>query len=178
MIFFFSGTGILSHISEIIAVLLNYIHKKNTDHFLFMKLKQAKILVVDDDPDVLTAVLLLLKTQAQEVTIERNPDNMVGLLAKTKYDVLLLDMNFISTVNTGNEGLFWLRKAKQQSPETAMIMITAYGGIDIAVRSLKEGADDFIVKPWHNDKLIETIEELLDRRERKKIRRSSLHFLR
>ncbi len=126
-----------------------------------MKLKQANILVVDDDPDVLTAVMLLLKTEVHEVTTERNPENIRALLAKKKYDLVLLDMNFTSSVNTGNEGFFWLKKIKELAPTTSVIMITAYGGVDIAVRSLKEGADDFIVKPWHNEKLISAITELL-----------------
>jgi two-component system, NtrC family, response regulator HydG len=76
----------------------------------------------------------------------------------------LLDMNFTSAINTGNEGLYWLRKIKEWKPDACVIMITAYGDIDLAVRSLKEGAADFIVKPWHNDKLIDTIKDLLDKK--------------
>jgi two-component system response regulator HydG len=77
----------------------------------------------------------------------------------------LLDMNFNSAINTGNEGIYWLRKIKEWKPNVCVIMITAYGDIDLAVRSLKEGANDFIVKPWHNEKLIGTIKELLDKKE-------------
>ncbi|HET9056983.1 MAG TPA: sigma-54 dependent transcriptional regulator [Chitinophagaceae bacterium] len=136
-----------------------------------MNLKNASILVVDDDPDVLTAVRLLLKTEAKEVVTEKNPENLRSLLEQKKFNLLLLDMNFNSTINTGNEGLYWLKKVKELKPEISVIMITAYGDIDLAVRSLKDGADDFIVKPWHNEKLIQTIKELL----RKKIADKS-HF--
>jgi two-component system response regulator HydG len=74
-------------------------------------------------------------------------------------------MNFNSAINTGNEGIYWLRKIKEWKPNVCVIMITAYGDIDLAVRSLKEGADDFVVKPWHNEKLTDTIKELLDKKE-------------
>ncbi len=126
-----------------------------------MNLKNAHILIVDDDPDVLTAVKLLLKTEVKRVDTEKNPENLRWLLSQQQYDLILLDMNFTSSINTGNEGIFWLRKIKELAGKTAVIMITAYGDIDLAVRSLKEGAADFIVKPWHNEKLLSTIEEIL-----------------
>jgi DNA-binding NtrC family response regulator len=124
-----------------------------------MSLKKASILVLDDDTDVLTAVRLLLKTEAREVVTEKNPENLPALLAKNNFDVVLLDMNFNASINTGNEGIYWLKRIKQLKPETKVIMITAYGDIDLAVRSLKEGASDFMVKPWHNEKLISTLED-------------------
>src|SRR6195952_2213503 len=130
-----------------------------------MILKKANVLIVDDDPDVLTAVKLLLKTEAQEVITEKNPENLNSLLQRNQIDLVLLDMNFNSAINTGNEGLYWLRKVKEWKPTVCVIMITAYGDIDLAVRSLKEGANDFIVKPWHNEKLIDTIKELLDKKD-------------
>jgi DNA-binding NtrC family response regulator len=130
-----------------------------------MILKKATVLIVDDDPDVLTAVKLLLKTEAQEVITEKNPENLNWLLQRHQVDLVLLDMNFNSAINTGNEGIYWLRKIKEWKPAVCVIMITAYGDIDLAVRSLKEGANDFIVKPWHNEKLIDTIKELLDKKE-------------
>jgi DNA-binding NtrC family response regulator len=129
-----------------------------------MILKNATILVIDDDTDVLTAVRLLLKTEVKEVVIEKNPDAIHSLLPKKVFDLILLDMNFNSSINTGNEGIFWLKKIKEISPATTVIMITAYGDIDLAVRSLKEGAGDFVVKPWHNERLLETIKELLQRK--------------
>ena len=130
-----------------------------------MILKKSNVLIVDDDPDVLTAVKLLLKTEAQEVITEKNPENLNWLLQRNQVDLVLLDMNFNSAINTGNEGLYWLRKIKEWKPTVCVIMITAYGDIDLAVRSLKEGANDFIVKPWHNEKLIDTIKELLEKKE-------------
>jgi two-component system response regulator HydG len=133
-----------------------------------MGLKNASILVIDDDQDVLTAVRLLLKTEASEVITEKNPENIRSQLSKQVFDLVLLDMNFNSTINTGNEGLFWLKKIKEFGSEAAVVMITAYGDIDLAVRSLKEGAADFVVKPWHNEKLIGTIKDALKRKENNK----------
>ena len=132
-----------------------------------MNLKNASILIVDDDPDVLTAVRLLLKTEVKDIVTEKNPENIRWLLSKDNFDVILLDMNFSSTINTGNEGIFWLNEIKKTGSGAQVVMITAYGDIDLAVRSLKEGAADFVVKPWHNEKLISTIKELLKRKENK-----------
>jgi two-component system response regulator HydG len=130
-----------------------------------MILKKATVLIVDDDPDVLTAVKLLLKTEAHEVITEKNPENLNWLLQRNQVDLVLLDMNFNSAINTGNEGLYWLKKVKEWKPNVCVIMITAYGDIDLAVKTLKEGANDFIVKPWHNEKLLDTIKDLLDKKE-------------
>jgi two-component system response regulator HydG len=133
-----------------------------------MQLKSASILIVDDDTDVLTAVRLLLKTEAREIHTERNPENLPSVLATKKFDLILLDMNFKSSINTGNEGFYWLDKIKKTHPEIAVMMITAYADIDLAIRSLKEGAIDFIVKPWHNDKLIATIKDALRKKDHEK----------
>ena len=132
-----------------------------------MNLKNASILVVDDDPDVLTAVRLLLKTEVKEVVTEKNPENLKWHLNRDHFDLILLDMNFTSSIHTGNEGLFWLNEIKKLKTDSAVVMITAYGAIDLAVRSLKEGAADFVVKPWHNEKLITIIKDALRRRENK-----------
>lgn len=129
-----------------------------------MNLKNAKILMVDDDRDLLTAVRLLLKTEVSEIITESNPENIRDHLLKNNFHIVLLDMNFIGSVNTGNEGLFWLKKVKELKPDISVIMITAYGDIDLAVRSVKEGADDFIVKPWNNEKLISTFKEVLKKK--------------
>jgi len=130
-----------------------------------MVLKNASILVIDDDTDVLTAVRLLLKTEAADVVTEKNPENLRTQLLKKPFDLVLLDMNFNSSINTGNEGIFWLKKIREFGSEAAVVMITAYGDIDLAVRSLKEGAADFVVKPWHNERLIVTIKEALKKNE-------------
>src|SRR3954471_11972929 len=132
-----------------------------------MSLKTASILVIDDDIDVLTAVRLLLRPEVKEIVTEKNPENIRSILAKQDFDVILLDMNFNSSINTGNEGIFWLKKIKEFRSSAAVIMITAYGDIDLAIRSLKEGAYDFIVKPWHNEKLLATIKEAVKQKESK-----------
>jgi len=115
---------------------------------------------------VLTAVRLLLKTEVKNVVTEKNPQNLRWLL-KDAYDVILLDMNFTSSINTGNEGLFWLKEIRKIKSDVSVIMITAYGDIDLAVRSLKEGATDFVIKPWHNEKLLGIIKEALRKKENK-----------
>jgi len=126
-----------------------------------MGLLKANILAIDDDIDVLTAVRLLLKTEVKEVVTEKNPENISSLITSRSFDLVLLDMNFKASVSTGNEGLYWLKQIKELKPEISVIMITAYGDIDLAVRSLKEGASDFIVKPWHNERLVTTISNTL-----------------
>lgn len=128
-----------------------------------MNLKKSSILVIDDDTDVLTAMRLLLKTEVAQVVTEKNPENIPSLLSKPVFDVVLLDMNFNSSINTGNEGMYWLKRIKQLQPSVGVIMITAYGDIDLAVRSLKEGASDFVVKPWHNEKMLGTIADALNK---------------
>jgi DNA-binding NtrC family response regulator len=153
-------------LNGIIAVTNRFINIQSGG--LFMQLKSASILIIDDDTDVLTAVRLLLKTEAKDILTERNPENIPSLLAAKKFDLILLDMNFKSSINTGNEGFYWLDKIKKTHPDISVMMITAYADIDLAIRSLKEGAIDFIVKPWHNDKLIATIKDALKKQDTNK----------
>jgi DNA-binding NtrC family response regulator len=141
-----------------------------------MSLKNSRILVIDDDTDVLTAVRLLLKTEVKEVVTEKNPENIRHLLSKNEFDLILLDMNFNSTIHTGNEGIYWLKKIKEISNAPAVIMITAYGDIDLAVRSLKEGASDFMIKPWHNEKLLSTINEAIKKKSSSKSTPSTIKY--
>jgi len=126
-----------------------------------MFIKNARVLIVDDDQDVLMAMRLLLKSMAKEVVIEKNPNNILSLIEKNKFDIIILDMNFNGLVNTGNEGLYWLSRIKEIDKEVAVILITAYGDLDLAIKSLKKGASDFLVKPWENEKLIKSIKEIL-----------------
>ena len=128
-----------------------------------MNLRQTSILVVDDDKDILTAVRFLLKPEVKTIATELNPENMRTILTENRYDILLLDMNFNSTINTGNEGLYWLRQVKSWNTGVQVIMITAYADIDLAVKCLKEGATDFLVKPWHNEQLLQTLTEVLEK---------------
>ena len=130
--------------------------------------KTGRVLVVDDEADVLFAMKMLLKTEVKEVVTEKNPDNLMSLLSKEKFDAIFLDMNFKSALNTGNEGLFWLRQILDKDKEAKVILITAYGDVELAVKSLKQGAFDFIVKPWHNDKLLETLHNALQAKGQKK----------
>ena len=129
-----------------------------------MLIKNANILVIDDDADVLTAMRLLLKSLVKEVVVEKNPNNIISLTKKNKFDVIILDMNFNGLVNTGNEGIFWLNKIKEIDNEVSVILITAYGDIDLAIKSLKQGASDFLVKPWKNEKLVQSIKEILEKK--------------
>jgi DNA-binding NtrC family response regulator len=111
---------------------------------------QARILIVDDDLDVLTAVRLLLKKEVAEIIVEKNPEKILSILSDQKIDLVMLDMNFKSAINSGNEGLYWLSRIQELKKDIPVIMITAYGAIDLAVQSLKQGASDFIVKPCQN----------------------------
>ncbi|MGC1632776.1 MAG: response regulator, partial [Gelidibacter sp.] len=133
-----------------------------------MLLHNAKILIIDDDEDVLIALRLLLKSKAKEVVTNKNPNTILSLMQQHAFDVVILDMNFNGLVNTGNEGIFWLNKIKKQKPDIDVILITAYGDIDLAIRSLKEGASDFLVKPWQNEKILETIREHVEKQEKKR----------
>lgn len=133
-----------------------------------MIFENARILIIDDDEDVLIALRLLLKSKVKEVVVNKNPNTIQSLMQTHKFDLVILDMNFNGLVNTGNEGIFWLNKIKQQDPNVAVILITAYGDIDLAIRSLKEGAADFIVKPWQNDKLLTTVQEILEKNKNRK----------
>ena len=128
-----------------------------------MSLKQTSILVVDDDKDVLTAVRFLLKPEVKTIVTEQNPENMRTILTENRYDIVLLDMNFNSSINTGNEGLYWLRQIKSWNTGVQVIMITAYADIDLAIKCLKEGAADFLVKPWHNAQLLQTLTEVFEK---------------
>lgn len=138
-----------------------------------MILKEARILIIDDDADVLTALRLLLKSLMKEVVVEKNPNQIPSLVSSSHFDVIILDMNFNGLVNTGNEGIFWLNKIKQLNPKTDVILITAYGDIDLAIRSLKEGASDFMVKPWKNEKLISTVRNLIEKKKSKRAPKTS-----
>ncbi len=125
-----------------------------------MKLKRH-ILAVDDNPGVRTALELLLSRRFERVTTVADPSDLNHILSASAPDAVLLDMNFKSAVNNGNEGLYWLSEIKRRNPDIPVILMTAYADIELAVRGIKQGAADFVVKPWDNDRLISTIESLL-----------------
>lgn len=120
-------------------------------------MKTGKILIVDDNKSALSALKLLLQFEFETVVAISNPNQIMAEIRATDFDVVLLDMNFSAGVNTGNEGIFWLGEIKKQSPTCEVVMITAYGDVELAVKALKLGAADFILKPWENEKLIATL---------------------
>lgn len=119
--------------------------------------KQGTILVVDDNKGILTAVQKLLGTCFEKVITISTPNKIKATLHDENIDVVLLDMNFSAGINTGNEGLFWLSEIKKEDASIQVVLFTAYADIDLAVRGIKEGAADFVVKPWDNAKLLETL---------------------
>lgn len=119
--------------------------------------KQGTILVVDDNKGILTAVQMLLGTYFEKVITISTPNKIKATLHDENIDVVLLDMNFSAGINTGNEGLFWLSEIKKEDASIQVVLFTAYADIDLAVREIKEGAADFVVKPWDNAKLLETL---------------------
>jgi DNA-binding NtrC family response regulator len=118
----------------------------------------ARILVVDDNRNVLTALELLLSREFSGVTCISKPGQILAELRADSYSTVLLDMNYAAGQHTGNEGLFWLRELMKYDPELSVVMITAFGDIELAVTALKEGAVDFVLKPWDNQKLLATIQ--------------------
>jgi DNA-binding NtrC family response regulator len=118
---------------------------------------EARILIVDDDQDVLLAARLFLKQHFRVVHTERNPQNIPDLLKNENYDLILLDMNFSRDATSGKEGFMWLNKILEIDPAAVVIFITGYGDIELAVQGIKEGATNFILKPWDNNKLLATI---------------------
>ncbi|MEM9392009.1 MAG: sigma-54 dependent transcriptional regulator [Bacteroidota bacterium] len=122
-----------------------------------MEKEPGKVLMIDDDEDVLLAAKLLLKKNGHHVIIEKNPKKIPFLLNNDTYDVILLDMNFSKDITSGKEGFYWLSQIKEKDPNAVVILITAFGDVEMAVRALKEGATDFVLKPWQNEKLLATI---------------------
>ncbi|MEM9077191.1 MAG: sigma-54 dependent transcriptional regulator [Bacteroidota bacterium] len=127
----------------------------------------ANILVVDDNKSVLSALEILLQFEYKSVQTLFNPNQISSFPKLEEIDIVLLDMNFSAGVNTGNEGLFWLNEIKKRSPNTSVILMTAYGAVDLAVSALKQGATDFILKPWNNERLMATVKSAYELRKSK-----------
>jgi len=122
-----------------------------------MKKTQGSILIIDDNQEALIALDMYLSKHFTHIQTERNP-NLIPNLARTNdFDIIILDMNFSAGINTGNEGLFWLNEILKIDPTAAVVLITAYGDIRLAVKGIKQGAHDFITKPWENEKLLATV---------------------
>ncbi len=127
--------------------------------------KQGKILIVDDNEDLLKAAKMHLKRHFAQVDIEKNPESIPALMNHEDYDVILLDMNFTKDVSSGSEGYYWLERILQIDPSSVVVLITAYGDIQMAVKAIKAGATDFVLKPWENEKLLATLYSAMRLRE-------------
>jgi len=130
-------------------------------------MKNNEILIVDDDKQVLKTLEFLLETEFGKITTLKDPNQIPSLLRSEQFDVILLDMNFSKGQNTGNEGFYWLRRILKSDPDAIVILITAYGDVEIAVKAIQEGATDFILKPFDNDKLLATINTAISLRKSK-----------
>jgi len=130
--------------------------------------KLGKILAVDDNEDILFSLRLLLKPHVDKIVTANDATSIPELLKQEDFDVILLDMNFTKDAISGQEGFFWLRKILEIDPESVVLFITAYGDIEKSVRAIKEGASDFILKPWQNEKLLATLNSAMQLRRSKK----------
>ena len=122
---------------------------------------KGNVLIVDDNKNVLVALEILLASEFNKVHCISNPNLLLSELQSQRYNLVLLDMNFKAGVNTGNEGLYWLQRIKENQPDISVVLITAYGDVELAVKALKAGATDFVLKPWDNPKLIATVRSAL-----------------
>ncbi len=128
-------------------------------------MNDGKILIVDDNKSVLSALDLLLQSKFQLIDTISNPNRIPEKISSNDYDLVLLDMNFSAGINSGNEGLFWLKEILNSDKEICVVMMTAYGDIELAVKAIREGASDFILKPWENEKLIITLNSAINLRQ-------------
>ncbi|NOQ23815.1 MAG: response regulator [Bacteroidales bacterium] len=134
--------------------------------------KDRHILIVDDNKAVTIALKLLIKTEFSQIDVLTNPNTLVSKISKQAYDAIILDMNFVSGINTGNEGFFWLKEILKIDPDASIIFITAYAEIEKAVRAINKGAVDYVEKPWDDEKLLNSINKAIERRDaRKEIKR-------
>jgi DNA-binding NtrC family response regulator len=120
-------------------------------------MNKGSILIIDDNEDLLKAARLYLKRHFGQIDLEKDPNLIPDLLKNESYDVILLDMNFTQDVNSGAEGFHWLDKILEIDPSAVVVLITAFGSVDMAVKAIKAGASDFVMKPWENEKLLATI---------------------
>ncbi|KAB2844228.1 MAG: sigma-54-dependent Fis family transcriptional regulator, partial [Melioribacteraceae bacterium] len=132
-----------------------------------MTSRNSKILVIDDNEDILLAAKLLLKSNVGVVHTEKNPQFIPQLIKNESYDVIFLDMNFTQDMTSGQEGFYWLSEILKIDPSAVVILITAYGDVETAVKAVKEGATDFVLKPWQNEKFLATLASALKLRESK-----------
>jgi DNA-binding NtrC family response regulator len=130
----------------------------------FMDKKAGKILLIDDDKDILQAARLFLKQHVAQIRTESDPELIPTILRDEEFDVIFLDMNFNRGATDGREGFSWLGRILEVDPQAVVILITAYGDVELAIRAIKEGASDFVLKPWQNEKLLATLSSALNLR--------------
>lgn len=130
-------------------------------------MKHGTLLVVDDNRNILSTVKMVMEHTFEHIVCMASPSGLLTRIREDKPDVVLLDMNFHSGINNGNEGLYWLREIKRTQPQTAVVLFTAYADIELAVTGLKDGAADFIVKPFDNQKLIQTLTDACKKTQKK-----------
>lgn len=128
---------------------------------------KGNLLIIDDNKSVLTALEMLLQSEFENVFTLKNPNRLLAMIQQNEIDVVLLDMNFKAGVNSGNEGIYWLNEILKDDPAISVIMITAYGDVELAVKAVKNGAFDFILKPWENSKLMSTVHAAMKLRKSK-----------
>lgn len=121
------------------------------------------IVVVDDNPAILTALRICLDSTFERVITLASPDSLPATLQQEKASIVLMDMNFTLGMNTGQEGLTWLRTLRHLHPQLPVVLITAYADVELAVKCLKAGASDFVTKPWDNDELLRTLKDAVDK---------------
>ncbi|MCS2890827.1 sigma-54-dependent transcriptional regulator [Parabacteroides faecis] len=136
-------------------------------------MQTGTVLIVDDNKSVLTSLELLLEDEFERIETASNPNRILSVLDTMPVDLIILDMNFSAGVNTGNEGLFWLRRIQEIAPGLPVIMLTAYGDVELAVKALKSGAVDFVLKPWDNDILLEKIHTALQAAEEERMKQNA-----
>lgn len=134
-------------------------HSTQTDPPNLTYMETGTILIVDDNKNVLASLELLLENEFSTVRTAANPNQITTLLTTTSIDIVILDMNFSAGINNGNEGLYWLKRIHEIHPALPVVMLTAYGDVELAVKALKHGATDFLLKPWDNRTLVQKIKE-------------------
>ncbi len=127
-----------------------------------MAIKKGSVLIIDDDQDVLLTAKMILKQHFAKVVTEHTPNRIESLIQKDQYDVIVLDMNFKTGATSGNEGMYWLKRILELDPEANVMLSTAYGDINLAVEAMKNGARDFLVKPWEKEKLLATVSNIYE----------------
>lgn len=143
-------------------------HSPQTDTPNLTYMETGTILIVDDNKSVLASLELLLENEFSTVRTAANPNQITTLLTTTSIDIVILDMNFSAGINNGNEGLYWLKRIHEIRPTLPVVMLTAYGDVELAVKALKNGATDFLLKPWDNRTLVLKIKEAYNHKSNRK----------